>query len=81
MSLIDTLTRRAEAIGAERARRVAKALAEDTRNPLAARDDGSLRLSVPDIVDTLLVRPWLHWPSPNPFGPNPIGPDPLRRRA
>lgn len=76
MSLIAALTRRAEALGAQRARRLAKALAADTRNPVTAREDGRLRLSVPDAVDTLLTRPWLNWPSPQPFGP-----DRLRRRA
>jgi hypothetical protein len=81
MSLIDALTARAEAMGADRARRLAKALAADTRNPATAREDGRLGLSVPDPVDTLLTRPWLNWPSPNPIGPKRFGPDPLRRRA
>ena len=69
--LIDVLTARAEALGERRARHWAKALVRDARNPARGGEDGRLTLSTPDAVDSLLTRPWLNWPTP----------DPLRRRA
>jgi hypothetical protein len=69
--LLDILTARAEAMGEQRARQWAAALGADNRNPATISDDGRLRLSAPDRVETLLSRPWLNWPTP----------ERLRRRA
>ncbi len=70
-TLIAALIERATALGNRRARRWAKALVRDARNPATARTDGRLSLPGGDAVDTLLTRPWMDWPTP----------DKLRRRT
>ena len=75
-AVITALITHATATGNRRARRWVKALARDKGNPATLRIDGRLGLPSGDALDTLLTRPWMNWPSPQPFGP-----DRLRRRT